>query len=326
MINSHAIHDASPDTLQVRIAQRRDEAEGIISLELVEPSGRLLPPFEAGAHLQVQVAPGLNRHYSLCGPPEDRRCYRLGILREPESRGGSARIHEAFHEGALITIGLPNNQFRLVEDAQHSLLVGGGIGITPILAMAWRLHEIGASFEVHYCVRNRARAAFLSVLEHAPFADRVTLYVDDEAQRLDMPTLLQAPRARQHVYVCGPAGLMDAVIDTTRQQGWPSANVHYEYFAAQIDVTGKGFTLHAERSGITLQVPEQRSIAQVLLEAGIEVPLSCEQGVCGTCLTRVLEGIPDHRDLFLTEEEKIANDQMLLCCSRASSPFLRLDI
>lgn len=119
---------------------------------------------------------------------------------------------------------------------------------------------------------------------------------------------------------------MDVVISTARQQGWPASNVHYEYFAADIDTTGEGFTLHAERSGLILQVPEDRSIAQVLLEAGVEVPLSCEQGVCGTCLTRVLEGIPDHRDLFLTEEEKAANDQMLLCCSRASGSFLRLDI
>jgi len=314
------------DFLEVRIARRKEEAEGIISLELVDPAGNGLPPFEAGAHIEVQVAPGLIRHYSLCGSPEDRHCYRLGILREPASRGGSARIHEHFHEGALIAISPPSNQFRLEEGAGHSLLVGGGIGITPILAMAWQLHRIGASFEVHYCVRNRTRAAFLKLLEQAPFADKVTLHIDDDGQRLDIPGLLQEPDVKRHVYVCGPGGFMDVVISTARQQGWPASNVHYEYFAADIDTTGEGFTLHAERSGLILQVPEDRSIAQVLLEAGVEVPLSCEQGVCGTCLTRVLEGIPDHRDLFLTEEEKASNDQMLLCCSRASGSFLRLDI
>ncbi|RBH55824.1 MULTISPECIES: PDR/VanB family oxidoreductase [Pseudomonas] len=312
--------------LEVRIARRKEEAEGIISLELVDPAGNGLPAFEAGAHIEVQVAPGLSRHYSLCGSPEDRQVYRLGVLREPVSRGGSARIHEQFHEGLLIAISPPSNQFRLQEGAGHSLLVGGGIGITPILAMAWRLHEIGASFEVHYCVRNRGRAAFLELLTQAPFADKVRLHIDDDGQRLDIPGLLRGPETQRHVYVCGPAGFMDAVIGTAHRQGWPAANVHCEYFAAEVDVAGEGFTLHAERSGLTLQVPEGRSIAQVLLEAGVQVPLSCEQGVCGTCLTRVLEGIPDHRDLFLTEEEKASNNQILLCCSRASSAFLRLDI
>lgn len=314
------------DFLEVRIARRKEEAEGIISLELVEPTGKWLPPFEAGAHVEVQVAPGVVRHYSLCGSPEDRHCYRLGVLREPASRGGSARIHEHFHEGALIAISPPRNQFRLEEGAEHSLLVGGGIGITPILAMAWQLHGIGASFEVHYCLRNRARAAFLALLERAPFADKVTLHIDDDGHRLDIPRLLRHSQVKRHLYVCGPGGFMDAVISTARQQGWPKSNVHYEYFAAELDTTGGGFTLHAERSGLTLQVSEGRSIAQVLLEAGVEVPLSCEQGVCGTCVTRVLEGIPDHRDLFLTDEEKASNDQILLCCSRASSSLLRLDI
>lgn len=314
------------DLLEVRIAQRREEAEGILSLELVDSAGDWLPVFEAGAHIEVQVAPGLVRHYSLCGAPEDRQRYRLGILREPASRGGSARIHEQFQEGALISISRPRNQFPLEEGAGHSLLVGGGIGITPILAMAWRLQALGASFELHYCVRNRARAAFLELLELAPFSDKVTLHIDDGGQRLDIPALLHGPEADRHLYVCGPGGFMDALIGAARQQEWPAANVHYEYFAAQVDVKGAGFTLHAARSGLTLQVPEDQSIAQVLLEAGIEVPLSCEQGVCGTCLTGVLEGIPDHRDLFLTEQEKAANNQMLLCCSRANSPFLRLDI
>ncbi|MGY2372916.1 PDR/VanB family oxidoreductase [Pseudomonas sp. SDO524_S393] len=312
--------------LQLRIARRQDEAEGIISLELVDPNGDCLPPFEAGAHIEVRVAPGLVRHYSLCGSPEDLVRYRLGILREPASRGGSAQIHGQFHEGRLVEVTAPRNQFRLVENAGHSLLLGGGIGITPILAMAWRLQTLGASFEVHYCVRSEARAAFLNVLKDAPFADCVTLHVDDLGQRVDLRALLQGPDPQRHVYVCGPAGFMDATLDTARGLGWAAQNLHYEYFAAQLDTEGAAFTLHAERSGLTLRVPPDRSIAQVLQAAGVEVPLSCEQGVCGTCLTRVLDGIPDHRDLFLTDDEKAANDQMLLCCSRAHSASLRLDI
>ncbi|WP_237882338.1 PDR/VanB family oxidoreductase [Pseudomonas sp. PGPR40] len=314
------------DFLNVLIARRQEEAEGIISLELVDPAGGWLPPFEAGAHVEVHIAPGLSRHYSLCGSPQDRRCYRLGILREPASRGGSAQIHKTFVPGTLIRISQPRNQFRLQELAAHSVLLGGGIGITPILAMAWRLHALGASFELHYCVRSRARAAFLALLEQAPFADKVDLHIDDDARSLDIPALLRVPEVNRHLYVCGPGGFMDAVINTAREHEWPSSNVHYEYFAADVDATGKSFTLHAERSGLILQVPEGRSIAEVLLEAGVEVSLSCEQGICGTCLTHVLGGIPDHRDLFLTDEEKASNDQMLLCCSRATSPFLKLDI
>lgn len=208
------------DFLDVRIARRQEEAEGIISLELVDPAGGWLPPFEAGAHVEVQIAPGLSRHYSLCGSPQDRRCYRLGILREPASRGGSAQIHQGFVPGTLIRISLPRNQFRLEEQAAHSVLLGGGIGITPILAMAWRLHALGASFELHYCVRSRARVAFVEQLAQAPFAERITLHVDEDGRRLDIPTLLKGPDAQRHLYVCGPGGFMEAVMGEGKRQGW----------------------------------------------------------------------------------------------------------
>lgn len=314
------------DFLDVRIARRREEAEGIISLELVDPAGGCLPAFEAGAHVEVQIAPGLSRHYSLCGSPEDLRSYRLGILREPASRGGSAQIHQMFLPDTLIRISLPRNQFHLDESATHSVLVGGCIGVTPILAMAWRLHALGKSFELHYCVRSRTRAAFIGQLAQSPFADQITLHVDEDGQPLDIAALLKGPEGQRHLYVCGPGGFMQAVIGEGRRQGWAAQNIHSEYFAAEVDPTGSGFTLYAARSGQTLQVLQDQSIAQVLIEAGIDVPLSCEQGVCGTCLTPVLEGIPDHRDLFLTDREKTANDQMLVCCSRSNSAFLRLDI
>ncbi|MFP3613167.1 PDR/VanB family oxidoreductase [Paraburkholderia sp. SIMBA_050] len=227
-----------------------------------------------------------------------------------------------------VKISPPRNQFPLDESARHSLLVAGGIGITPLLAMAWRLHALGASFELHYCVRNRARAAFIGLLLQSPFADRVTLHCDDDGDFacLDMQAMLQQPRSDTHVYVCGPGGFMNALIGVARHCGWEEANVHYEFFAAAVFTSGSRFVVHAARSGLSVEVPANTSVAQALLEAGIDVPLSCEQGVCGTCLTRVLEGVPEHRDLFLTPEERMANDRMLLCCSRASSPFLRLDI
>jgi vanillate monooxygenase ferredoxin subunit len=316
------------DRLSVQIRRRTDEADAIISLELVDPTGAELPPFEAGAHIEVDVGGGLTRHYSLCNPPRERHRYVLGVLREPSSRGGSALIHERFDEGTHISISQPRNQFRLVESAAHIMLAGGGIGITPLLAMAWRLHAIGVSFELHYCVRSRARAAFVGLLEQSPFAGRVTLHCDDadDPGRLDMQALLQEPRADTHLYVCGPGGFMNALIDAARYHSWAEENVHYEYFAAPLRPSGSSLVVHAARSGMSVEVPADRSVAQALLDAGVDVPLSCEQGVCGTCLTRVLEGVPEHRDLFLSPDEKAANDQMLLCCSRAKSAFLRLDI
>ncbi|KWF32785.1 Vanillate O-demethylase oxidoreductase [Burkholderia diffusa] len=316
------------DRLIVQVQRRVDEADGIISLELVDPAGNDLPPFDAGAHIEVDIEPGLTRHYSLCGSPSKRDRYVLGVLRESSSRGGSEAIHNRFHENLHVKISPPRNHFRIDESAEHSVLVAGGIGVTPLLSMAWRLHELGNSFELHYCVRSRTRAAFIETLKQSPFAEHVTLHCDDDenAPRLDMHALMKDPISNTHVYVCGPGGFINALIDTARDCGWRGENVHHEFFSAAICTSGTSFVVHAERSGLTVDVPEDKSIAQALLDAGVDVPLSCEQGVCGTCLTRVLEGVPEHNDLFLTQEERAVNNQMLLCCSRAQSSFLRLDI
>jgi vanillate O-demethylase ferredoxin subunit len=316
------------DRLIVQIQRRVDEADAIVSLELVDPTGAELPSFDAGAHVEVEVEQGLTRHYSLCNSPHERHRYVLGILREPASRGGSATIHQRFHEGMRMKIGPPRNQFRLNESAAHSLLVAGGIGITPLLSMAWRLHALGASFELHYCVRTRARAAFIETLHRSPFADSVTLHCDEEGEssRLDMQALLQNPRSNTHIYVCGPEGFINALKYRAQDCAWDEANVHCEFFAATASTSGSTFVVQATRSGLSVNVPADKSIAQALLDAGVDVPLSCEQGVCGTCLTRVIDGVPEHRDLFLTADERSANDRILLCCSRASSPVLSLDI
>ncbi|MFC6950521.1 oxidoreductase [Paraburkholderia dipogonis] len=316
------------DRLIVQIQRRVHEAHAIVSLELVDPTGAELPPFEAGAHVEVEVEPGLTRHYSICNSPQERNRYVLGILREPSSKGGSATIHQLFHEGMRIKISPPRNQFRLNESAAHSLLVAGGIGITPLLAMAWRLHALGASFELHYCVRTRARAAFIEMLNQSPFADSVTLHCDEEgdSSRLDMQALLQNPRSDAHVYVCGPEGFINALTYRARDCAWNDANVHHEFFAATVSTSGSSFVVQATRSGLSVDVPADKSIAQALLDVGIDVPLSCEQGVCGTCVTRVIDGVPEHRDLFLTADERAANDRIMLCCSRASSGILILDI
>ncbi|MFM0662919.1 PDR/VanB family oxidoreductase [Paraburkholderia sediminicola] len=319
---------ATPELLEVKIARRLDEAEGIVSLELVSVSGTGLPAFEAGSHVDIHIAPGIIRQYSLCNDPRETHRYLFGILREPQSRGGSSAIHEGFSEGRTLRISQPRNNFKLKENARHSILAGGGIGITPILCMAWRLQTLGASFELHYCARSLERAAFMNTLKAVPFADAVFLHLDDgpDSQRFAVDRYLAKPDPGTQLYTCGPGGFMEYVISGAKRFGWDDGHVHVEYFSASVDTTGAAFTVRAARSGLSLTIPADKTIAEVLLANHVEVPLSCEQGVCGTCLTRVLEGLPDHRDGYQTDEEKAANNQMTLCCSRARTAVIVLDI
>jgi vanillate O-demethylase ferredoxin subunit len=316
------------ELLEVKIVRRTDEAEEVISLELRPVSVNTLPAFEAGSHVDIHVAPGLVRQYSLCNNPRETHRYVLGVLREPQSRGGSEAIHSHFQEGLNVWISRPRNNFHLVETAAHSILAGGGIGVTPILAMAWRLWDIGASFELHYCTRSFARTAFGDLLKSAPFADKIFLHLDDGAdeQRFKLDRDLGTPAAGIHLYACGPGGFMDYVIGGARRLGWAEPNIHVEFFTANIDVSGNVFSVRLARSGLDFVIPADKTIAEVLLANKIKVSLSCEQGICGTCLTAVLDGVPDHRDMYLTNSEKAANNQIILCCSRAKTSKLLLDI
>jgi len=316
----------APDMLEVTIVGRTVEADGIISLDLVARDALPLPAFEAGAHVDVHVAPGVVRQYSLCSDPAKNDAYRLAILLEAASRGGSANIHGQFQPGQTIRIGAPRNAFRLVEDAERSILIAGGIGVTPIYAMAHRLRALDADFAFHYCTRSGARTAFREELRQTSFADRLTIHVDDEGNAIDLDATLAAPSAGTHLYICGPTGFIDYVTAAAERLGWAKTQVHVEHFGAEIDSAGDGFTVEARRSGRTFAIPSDRTIAQVLLAAGIDVPLSCEQGVCGTCLTNVIAGTPDHRDMILTEDEREAGTEMAICCSRSKTPVLVLDI
>ncbi len=313
--------------IEVVVVRRWTEAEGIVLLDLRAPDGADLPPFAAGAHIAVEIAPGLIRHYSLWNNPRETHRYRIAVLREVQSRGGSSVVHRDFTEGRTVRIQPPRNNFPLVAEAAHSVLVAGGIGITPLLAMAQHLDHDGSSFELHYCVRSRPRAAFLTLLEEATFGHRVRLHCDDgpPEQRFD-PVGLEPPRADMHLYLCGPSGFMDWAASALRDIGWPADRLHTEYFSAEISAEGDNFTVEAGRSGKSVIVEPMQSIAAALLAAGIDVPLSCEQGVCGTCLVPVLSGMPDHRDLFQTDEEKAANTHIACCCSRSLSPLLTLDL
>lgn len=320
---------ATVDTLQVRIARRETEAEGIAGFELASADGTPLPAFTAGAHIDVMLGDGLIRQYSLCGHPAERSRYRLGVLLDPASRGGSRAMH-ALAEGATLTISTPRNHFELAADARHHLLLAGGIGVTPLLCMAEQLAADGADFTMHYCTRSPARTAFRGRLANAAWAGRVSLHHDDgdAAQAFDMKQVLARPEADVHLYVCGPKGFMDAVLATAREQGWPEAQIHYEFFAGapvQTDAD-TDFEVKLAKSGRVIPVRREQTVAQALAAAGVELPVSCEQGVCGTCLTRVIDGTPDHRDMYMTPAEQAKNDQFTPCCSRSLSPLLVIDL
>jgi cytochrome P450/ferredoxin-NADP reductase len=314
--------------ISVRVAARRNEAEGVVSLELVAADGGALPPYEAGSHIDVEIDEGLVRQYSLSGDPATKTGYRIGVLREVDSRGGSVAVHERLHQGASLRIGAPKNFFHLDEIAPSTLLFAGGIGVTPILAMAYRLHGIGASFSLHYAVRSRTRAAFTEELAKAAFHGQVNLHFDDEApeQRLDVKRILESSATGTHLYCCGPAGFMNYVTQTAEALGWPKSQIHVEHFAASPVLVGAPFSVVAQRSGRTFDIPCERTILDVLADAGYDISSSCRSGVCGTCMTPVIHGLPDHRDMVQTEEEKAENLQIAICCSRSKTRQLVLDI
>ena len=251
------------------------------------------------------------------------------MLRDPASRGGSQALHDQVHEGQLLQISAPKNHFPLATKAHHSLLLAGGIGVTPILCMAERLAMTGASLEMHYCCRSPARTAFRERIAASSFAQHVHFHFDDAPeQALNLSTLLSAPQAGYHLYVCGPKGFMDAVLAQARANGWPASQLHYEFFSAEVTKADSdtSFEVQLASSGRIIPVAKDQTVTKALSAAGVEIQTACEQGVCGTCLTRVLDGVPDHKDKYLTPEEQAANDQFLPCCSRSKTPLLVLDI
>lgn len=312
--------------LEVTIAARETVATDIIGLELRSTDGALLPAYEVGSHIDVYVQSGLIRQYSLTGDPSDRSRYRLGVLLDPKSRGGSAAIHARFAKGAQIRIGRPRNNFPLEAKAAHTILFAGGIGITPMLGMAYALEAAGASWEMHYCGRTRDRLAFTEEL--ARFGAKVHLHVDSGPveQRLDINAVLSGAAPDRHLYVCGPNGFMDFVVRAAEDNGWTRPTIHLERFGAEVNTDGAPFTVVAKRSGKTFEVQPGETIAQKLEENGVSVQVSCQSGVCGTCLTRVVEGMPDHRDLVQTDLEKASNARITVCCSRSKTKTLVLDI
>ncbi|XYI36136.1 Vanillate O-demethylase oxidoreductase VanB [Cupriavidus oxalaticus] len=317
--------------LNVRVERKRKVADEICSFHLVSATGEPLPPFTAGSHVDVHLPGGLVRQYSLCGDPRDSGQYVLGVLKDPASRGGSVAMH-GVEEGSEIQISAPRNHFPIESGAGHTVLLAGGIGVTPLMAMAQTLFAESRSFDFHYCTRSLARTAFREVLLQGEIADHVYLHLDDgDSERFDAEaTLRHCFRPDTHVYVCGPAGFIEAMLMAAKLAGYADSQVHREFFAApkvKPAVQGNGaFQVKIRSTGVVHQILPEETVVQVLARHGIEIETSCEQGVCGTCATRVLDGVPQHRDVYLTDLERAENRLFTPCCSRSCSALLVLDL
>ena len=321
----------NPGDLEVVVRQIRAETSEIRSFVLEACSGEALPAFEAGAHIDVFPLPGFCRQYSLVNDPADRRRYVLGVKREQNSRGGSSAMHGQLTEGSRLKISRPRNNFALRQNGGRSLLLAGGIGVTPLLSMAQALAARGADFELHYFARSNQELAFRDLITASSWSDRVLYHFGLVPPLLNdvLDEILAAPGAGDLVYLCGPNPFMDVVRSSAEQAGWPASSLILEHFSAEPPklVPGAGeFVVRLAKRGIELIVPSDKAIIDVLREAGVEIKTSCEQGVCGTCLTTVIEGEPEHNDLYLSDEERESGQVMTPCVSRAKSKFLVLDI
>jgi vanillate O-demethylase ferredoxin subunit len=309
----------------VRVQSMRFEANGIVSVELVSPQGAELPAFGAGAHIDLHLPNGVVRSYSLWNSPQERHRYVIGVLHDRNSRGGSRYVHEQLRVGATITIGAPRNNFPLDETAAHTVLIAGGIGITPIYGMLNELRRLGKSVELLYCARSRAEAAFVDGLLGS---DGVQAHFDDEAGGPpDLRAYLGARPAGAHFYCCGPTPMLGAFEQTCEALGLP--NVHIERFAPAepvVAMQGSEYECHLARSQKMVLVPTGKSLLDALLEAGVDVDHSCREGVCGSCETRVVDGVPDHRDGVLTKAERESGKTMMVCVSGCKGRRLVLDL
>jgi ferredoxin-NADP reductase len=315
---------ATETRIKVRVMAASDETPRIRRFELVGVDGDL-PPFQAGAHVEIQTGAGVSRSYSLANDPGERHRYVLAVLRERDGVG-SGWLHEHLQVGSELDITLPRNAFALDETAGEHILIAGGVGITPISAMAHRLAAIGAAYRIIYCTRDAANTAFRAELIDR-HGDRLVLHHDDgePSRAFDLATELRQRPPGAHVYICGPRGLIDAARAATAH--WPPESVHFELFAsprasprptpAVDQASDQPFEIELARSGLVLQVPADKTILQVVRDAGIDAPFVCREGWCGNCLTKLLSGRPDHRDDMHEEDEMEPQDNLYICISRA---------
>ena len=316
-------------TLNAFVHTLRFEAEDVVSIELRPGPSAVFPPFDAGSHIDLHLPNGMMRSYSLLNSTDDSGRYVIGVLKDRASRGGSRCVHDQLRVGMPLLISPPRNNFKLHEDADHSVLIAGGIGITPILCMLRRLKKLGRSAELLYFARSRSSAAFVQEIE--AIGVPVTWHFDAEkGGPPDLHALLaaRAPGPRTHYYACGPTVMLDAFESTCAKLGYTHA--HIERFSA-LEVAPSSearasYTAELRRSGRTFTITPDKSLLATLLDAGIEVENSCQEGVCGACETRVLAGVPDHRDSVLSAGEHASNKVMMVCVSGCKSETLVLDL
>lgn len=318
----------STESLELRLTAIRHEAEGIASFEFRDPQAQALPAFNAGAHIDLHLPNGMSRSYSLCNSSAEADRYVVAVARDARSRGGSIHMHDEIRIGALVQVGRPRNHFPLDECGERSLLIAGGIGITPMWCMVQRLEALGRDWVLCYATRGRRHAAFLKELQALAGCrpGRVHFHFDDERGPFELEPLLHAHAAPgTHAYCCGPLPMLQAFERHTAD--WPSGQVHLEYFQAKDQpAAAGGVEVELRRSRKVLRVGEGKTILDAVLDAGVDVPYSCMEGICGSCEVSVLEGEPEHRDSVLSEKQKRSNATMILCCSGARSSRLVLDL
>jgi ferredoxin-NADP reductase/epoxyqueuosine reductase QueG len=324
MVHRYTIPGDAP-VIRVTLTRADKMTADVTKYEFAAPDGSSLPSWTAGAHLDILVAPEFLRQYSMSGDPADRSTYQIGVLREDQGRGGSALMHRIFTPGRRVFLSKPINHFELVEDATRTFLMGGGIGITPMIAFAHRLHALGRAFDLHYSVPSRASAGYLDDLAAAPWASRVHLHVSDENTRADLAAILSNPQPGAHVYTCGPDRYMEAVLTAAETAGFPDEARHFEYFSVpeQPDYVNHPFTLRLS-DGRSFLVPPDKSATDVLAENGIHVDVKCSDGICGVCKCSLISGAVEHRDFVLSNKQR--ETAIILCQSRAAEPDGTIEI
>ena len=314
-----------PPPMPLRVTRNDKIADGIHLFEFRDAAGQPLPEFSAGAHIAIQVPGGLLRKYSLCNDPAERDRYLVAVKREANGRGGSSNLIDKVKAGDTLMVAAPINDFGLPPRAQDFLFIAGGIGITPIMAMIREVRAQNKRFRLFYCTRSPETTAFRDELSAPEFKDSVTIHYDggDPARALNLKPILAERKNREHMYCCGPRTLMEAVRAMTDH--WSSAAVHFEAFseAETHKPTDKAFKVRLAHSGDVIDVPTTKTILEALREHGLDVPSSCETGTCGTCRTKLLAGVADHRDLVLAEHERA--DNIMICVSRAKSDEITID-
>lgn len=316
--------------LEVRVISTKYEAEGITVFEMANHDGTPLPPFAAGAHIDIWISDTETRSYSLCSDPLDTNSYKIGVLKEEQGQGGSIWVHDHLHQGEVVKVSAPRNLFPLSSDAEKHVLLAGGIGVTPMIAMIHELESKGASYVMHLCARSADRTPFMDFL--APRVDAGTVQIHHDGGNpkagLNIAALLKQHDAGTHLYYCGPTGFMAAAKDASSH--WPKGTVHFEFFSSPDDAADQAagldmpFQVKLSSSDEVYDVPADQSIVDVLRANGIDVDTQCEDGFCATCMTKYVSGEPEHRDSVLDEDDQ--KEFVLICCARSKTPLLELDL